>query len=127
MDKAIRYIKEKLIGIPRNALDYNKYLPLLIDKKEDSKIEVIPEIVPQWDHSPRSGSKRITAIFYNSTPELFCQHVKEALSVIKDKPEENQILILKSWNEWAEGNYMEPDLLYGKGYIRALRKALEDF
>ena len=34
--------------------------------------------------------------------------------------------MLKSWNEWAEGNYMEPDLKYGKGYIQALRKAIED-
>lgn len=127
IDKATRYIKEKLIGIPRNALDYKKYLPLLIDKKVDSKIEVIPEIVPQWDHSPRSGSKGGAAVFYNSTPELFCQHVKEALDVIKEKPEENQILVLKSWNEWAEGNYMEPDLKFGKGYIKALRRALEEF
>jgi hypothetical protein len=31
---------------------------------------------------------------------------------------------LKSWNEWGEGNYMEPDLKYGKGYIKALRLAI---
>ena len=32
----------------------------------------------------------------------------------------NNLVILKSWNEWAEGNYMEPDLKYGKGFINAL-------
>lgn len=127
IDKVTRYVKEKLIGIPRNALDYKKYIPILIDKIVDSRIEVIPEIVPQWDHSPRSGNRKGPAVLYNSTPELFYQHVKEALNVIKDKPEENQILILKSWNEWAEGNYMEPDLKNGKGFIKALRKALEEF
>ena len=126
LDKIIRYIREQITGIPRKALNYEKYYPILIDKKVDSAIEVIPEIVPQWDHSPRSGDKA-EAIFYNSTPDLFYKHVKEALDVIKNKPEENQILILKSWNEWAEGNYMEPDLKYGKGFIQALRKALKEY
>lgn len=127
IDKSTRFLKEKLLGIPRNALDFKKYLPYLIDKTVDSKIESIPEIIPQWDHSPRSENKAGAAILYNSTPELFYQQVKNALDVIKDKPKENQILILKSWNEWAEGNYMEPDLKYGKGFINALRKALEEF
>jgi hypothetical protein len=31
------------------------------------------------------------------------------------KPEEDQIIFIKSWNEWAEGNYLEPDMKYGKG------------
>ena len=126
IDKGYRYIKEIVTGIPRRALDYKSYYPLLIDKKVDSSIDVIPEIIPQWDHSPRSGNKAQT-ILYNSTPELFYQHLKDAFFVIKNKPVENQILILKSWNEWAEGNYMEPDLKFGKGYIKALRKAIEDF
>ena len=126
IDKARRFLKEKIVGIPRKALDYEKFYSVLIDKNIDSAIEVIPEIVPQWDHSPRSGNKA-EAIFYNATPELFYHHVLEALDAIKDKPEENQIMILKSWNEWAEGNYMEPDLKYGKGFIKALKKALDDF
>ncbi len=50
----------------------------------------------------------------------------EALEVIKDKPQAYQILMIKSWNEWAEGNYMEPDLKFGHGYIHALREALEE-
>ncbi|MBQ4014341.1 MAG: glycoside hydrolase family 99-like domain-containing protein, partial [Treponema sp.] len=32
---------------------------------------------------------------------------------------------LKSWNEWAEGNYIEPDLKYGKAYITALKNAID--
>ena len=126
IDKAKRFLKEKTLGIPRKALNYEKFYSILINKDIDSAIEVIPEIVPQWDHSPRSGNKA-EAIFYNATPELFYHHVIEALDAIKNKPEENQIIILKSWNEWAEGNYMEPDLKFKKGFIMALRKAIEDY
>ena len=60
------------------------------------------------------------------TPALFKKHVKMILNRIKDKPDEDKVIFLKSWNEWAEGNYMEPDLKWGKGYIRALREALEE-
>lgn len=43
-----------------------------------------------------------------------------------DKPYDLRILFLKSWNEWGEGNYVEPDLKYGRGYLDALREALLD-
>ena len=51
----------------------------------------------------------------------------DALEAVKDKPSEEQIILLKSWNEWGEGNYMEPDFKYGHGYIEALRKAVDEF
>lgn len=34
-------------------------------------------------------------------------------------------VFIKSWNEWGEGNYMEPDLKYGKGFIEALRRVVD--
>ena len=34
--------------------------------------------------------------------------------------------MVKSWNEWGEGNYMEPDLEFGHGYIEALANALKE-
>ena len=46
--------------------------------------------------------------------------------MIQNKPEEHRIVVIKSWNEWGEGNYMEPDMQYGHGYINALRDCLED-
>ena len=55
----------------------------------------------------------------------YLKNVNKALNVIKNK--KNQLLILKSWNEWGEGNYMEPDLQFKKGYIEALRRALDQF
>lgn len=44
-------------------------------------------------------------------------------SVLKDKV--NKIVFIKSWNEWAEGNYMEPDLKYGYRYLEKLQDVLE--
>lgn len=92
--------------------------------QEDYKENVYPIIYPNWDRSPRSG--RRATIYTGSTPELFKRHVKDAIKIISDKSPEHRILILRSWNEWAEGNYMEPDLRFGLGYINALHDALTE-
>lgn len=84
---------------------------------------IYPTIYPNWDVTPRLGY--IGTMFKNSTPDFFKLHVQQILSVVENKTEENRIIFLKSWNEWAEGNYMEPDLKYGKEYIKALNAALE--
>lgn len=90
---------------------------------EDRWENVYPTIVPNWDHSPRTG--KFGGILKNSTPELFQKHVEKTISYIQDKSSEHRVVILKSWNEWAEGNYMEPDLKHGRGYLEALKRALE--
>lgn len=88
---------------------------------EDSAENVYPSLLPQWDRSPRSG---MNGIYINSTPEKFEKTLKEALKLIENKQTEHKILFLKSWNEWAEGNYVEPDLKYGHGYLDVLRRQL---
>ena len=35
--------------------------------------------------------------------------------------------MLKSWNEWGEGNYIEPDTEFGHGYLEALRDGMSEF
>ena len=86
--------------------------------------EVIPTIIPQWDHTPRSGWNGL--LFVNSSPSLFKVVAKKAIQTVSHKSPQHQIIFLKSWNEWGEGNYMEPDLTNGRGYIDALRQAIEE-
>ena len=94
----------------------------LVDIIKSAK--VYPTIYPNWDVTPRIGY--IGTILQNSTPTLFKQHVQQILNIISHKDDEDQVIFLKSWNEWGEGNYMEPDLKFGKGFIHALRDALNE-
>lgn len=91
-----------------------------IDKNEN----VYPTIVPNYDRSPRGGKKAV--IFYDSTPDLFREHVQEALKIIENKEREHKILFLRSWNEWGEGNYIEPDAEFGRQYLDVLHNLLHD-
>lgn len=123
-DKVKKNIKSRICNVPKNMHEYKDVYPGYITEIDKDE-RVIPQIVPNWDHSPRGGRK--TGILHNSTPEYFAEHVRDAMEAIKDKPANHQILMLKSWNEWAEGNYMEPDLKFGKGYINALHGVLEEY
>ncbi len=83
------------------------------------KERVYPTIVPNWDHTPRSG--RFGRVFQDATPELFGKHIEQIFSHLDHKDQEDRIVFLKSWNEWGEGNYVEPDMKYGHGYLDAIR------
>jgi hypothetical protein len=93
--------------------------------EEDKWNNVYPTLLPQWDRTPRAGVK--TDPLVNSSPLKFQSTVEKALMLLENKPEEHQILFLKAWNEWGEGNYVEPDLKFGHGYLNAIRDAINKF
>lgn len=83
----------------------------------ESREDVIPTIITGWDHSPRSGRKALILTDY--TPESFASHADRALACVSRK--KNQLCLIKSWNEWAEGNYLEPDLQYRTAFLEVVR------
>ena len=82
-------------------------------------IEYYPCLVPNWDNTPRSALRGI--VLHGSNPELFRIQVKGAVSRVLQKHFDNRIVFVKSWNEWAEGNHLEPDSKFGRGYLEVLR------
>lgn len=107
-----------IVKCKQNKINKHLYVP------EDKWENVYPSLLPQWDRSPRSGKK--ARIYVKSTPEVFRQQLQQAIALIKEKNYEHRILFLQSWNEWAEGNYVEPDLKYGHGFLDVLRKEIID-
>lgn len=106
-------------GMVLRKYDYRRIIENL--KSENDKREnVYPTIIAGYDRTARAG--RNATIYYNYTPESFDKHVKQILNEVKNKKDENKIVFLKSWNEWAEGNYVEPDLKYGHAFLDVLRK-----
>lgn len=106
----------------RHVHTYAEEMRTLVDPIFDSSSDVYPAIYPNWDHSPRSGRNGL--ILTGGTPFLFEKHVSQVVEELKSKPDNHKIIFIKSWNEWGEGNYIEPDIKNGRAYLDALKEQL---
>jgi lipopolysaccharide biosynthesis protein len=90
----------------------------------------IPCVCPGWDNSPRR--KQGANIFINSTPACYERWLREIVNrLTPDRKAENQGLIspgslvfINAWNEWAEGNHLEPCERWSHAYLEATRRSL---
>lgn len=119
------YVKLMRVAFKRGQIYQYSDAMKYFSGEEDALECCFPTIIPNWDHSPRSG--RAGHIIINSTPELFKKHVKVAFNKVIHKEEQHRLVFLRSWNEWGEGNYVEPDLKFGRGYLEALKEAIQEF
>lgn len=110
------------VGLPVGRFfDYSKTVRGFF-APEDRWENVYPTIMPNWDRSPRAAT--LDGIYVHTNPQAFEKHIRQALEYIRDKQDAHQVLFLKSWNEWGEGNYVEPDLEFGHGWLEAIRKKI---
>lgn len=84
--------------------------------------EQYPCVIPNWDNTPRSGVNGV--VFHHSSPELFRTHLKKAVEQVLHREPEKRIMFIKSWNEWAEGNYLEPDKKFGRTYLEVIQNEI---
>jgi lipopolysaccharide biosynthesis protein len=83
-----------------------------------------PCVTPQWDNSARRR-KNGAFIFHGSTPELYEKWLRAAIDKVKsDRPDEN-IVFINAWNEWGEGNHLEPCQKWGCAYLEATKRAID--
>ena len=116
-----RYLHNHLPFLPVMSYNYPKTVANFFSP-EDSWENVFPTVIPQWDRTPRVGS--MDGIYTNASPDSFRKHLEDAINIVSNKQPEHRLIFLKSWNEWAEGNYVEPDEKYGHQYLEAIRAAL---
>lgn len=102
------------------------YLNILAKvKKEWAKIDstysipYYPHISVGWDNSPRMVR---SPVMKNNTPENFEKGLRMAKAYIDAHPKQAPLITINSWNEWTETSYLEPDNLYGYGYLDAVKK-----
>lgn len=122
---------EKRLRLKLNNLLHKRGYPMVIPYTEMAAALIPPNVpgivyhpcvVPNWDNTPRSGRRGY--VFSGSTPERFKNHVVHAVNRIREAPSAEPLLFVKSWNEWAEGNYLEPDRKWGRAYLEAFRDGI---
>lgn len=108
------YINNKIV-------DYAEVTQAMM-ARETPSYKLFPSVTPAWDNSAR---RKVGAdIFADSTPakyEAWLRHIVKRF--VPYSPEENFIFI-NAWNEWAEGNHLEPCQRWGRQYLEATARAL---
>jgi hypothetical protein len=128
LDRLVKTLRGRSVG---GYLGNHSRLPLTADYASliDNALKSIrfgpghyPSVLPNWDSTPRHGRKGL--VLLDSSPELFRVHLREAIAVVQSREPNQRLIFVKSWNEWAEGNYLEPDSCFGDGYLEVIREEL---
>ena len=119
--RRLRAAYRTLRGRPVHVYDYADALrDFLVDAPPG--VTRYPAVIPGWDNTPRSGLRGV--VLHDATPALFGRHVRGALAQVAGHEPERRLVFVKSWNEWAEGNYLEPDERWGRAFLETLRDAV---
>lgn len=102
--------------------DYEKCV-IGINKFVKSDSNEIPIVFPGWDSTIRHGKGGVCLL--NNKPSSFSAHLQLCSDILKERPKSERYLVIKSWNEWAEGNFMEPSEQYGTQYLDCFRNVFE--
>lgn len=104
-----------------NYKDYVKYRM----KSPLPEGKVYPCVSPGFDNSPRRVGKTFMA-FKGSTPQIFGRWLADTLNRFIPFSKDENFVFINAWNEWAEGNHLEPDQKWGRGYLEETKRAIED-
>lgn len=102
----------------------DEYVKNIVTESEKIRIPFYPNISVGWDNNVRFFDF-VPGVVKNNPPGLF----KEACEKIKSFADESMekgimkapFITVNSWNEWTETSYLQPDDLYGYGYLEAIR------
>jgi lipopolysaccharide biosynthesis protein len=80
-------------------------------------------VTPGFDNTARRPNG--ATIVVNSSPSKYGEWLQKTVAwTAENNPANRQVVFINAWNEWAEGNHLEPDLLHGRAYLEATRDAL---
>lgn len=103
-----------------NTVPY-KWMGEHLKHLKDFDFKLYPSLVPGWDNTSRRGTNP-TLILENSTPEYFGDWLSKIKADFNPYSEDENFIFINAWNEWAEGNHLEPDQKFGTQYLESVKK-----
>jgi lipopolysaccharide biosynthesis protein len=80
-------------------------------------------VTPSWDNTPRRGAGAF--VIHGSTPDAYERWLRTVIARSSPTADGERIVFVNAWNEWAEGNHLEPCQKWGRAYLEATQKAVE--
>lgn len=81
-----------------------------------------PCVCPGWDNSPRRRQQ--ARILAGATPDLYERWLTGLLDGFRPFSDEEDLVFVNAWNEWAEGAHLEPDQQWGRLFLEAHARAV---
>ncbi len=103
--------------------DYRKMVAQILAKPEPAYARYRC-VTPGFDNSARRRQE--ATIFLHSTPDAYEAWLAEMArrELANSRPANQKLVFINAWNEWAEGNHLEPDQKWGHAYLEATQRAL---
>jgi hypothetical protein len=98
------------------------YADIWQDFLRAGKIPYMIPLAPGWDSRPWHGSKALVRT--DPTPDKFKEMCERAKALLDSGAPGlvPKTVIVEAWNEFGEGDYIEPSKQFGFGYLDALRE-----
>jgi hypothetical protein len=121
LKRLLRNIKN--FGVINSRLrlyDYAEAIEIMKLVESESFDKIMPTVFLGWDNTARKGDSAI--VISGNTPELFLKELYRVHQKLQKAKENNGIIFINAWNEWAEGCHLEPDMKNEYSYLEAIRK-----
>lgn len=94
--------------------------------KVTPKSKFLPCSLVGWDNTPRRGKNGI--VLTNRNKEVFKKFLRQDVQSLlsQNRPVEEQFIFINAWNEWAEGNFLEPSIKHGRSYLEAVKEVFKE-
>jgi lipopolysaccharide biosynthesis protein len=113
-------VSERAYGLHR-VYDYGDVVQRMV-RRQPVEYPRFPCVMPRWDNSPRREVDAI--IMRGATPELYGEWLAHVLKSVALRASSERFVFINAWNEWGEGNHLEPDTTWGTGFLEATASAL---
>jgi len=122
---ALKTFKEKeyrlLLEMQHKVWDYKEYVDY-VTQQPLPEYKWFPGIAPSWDNYARK--KKNYFMFKNASPQAYMKWLKHIVDSYKPKSLEENFIFINAWNEWAEGNHLEPCSKWGLQYLESTKEVL---
>ncbi|NOD64537.1 MULTISPECIES: glycoside hydrolase family 99-like domain-containing protein [unclassified Ruegeria] len=122
-----RLVDNLTSGFEGGIYDYDDIVSKEVRKKPSAK-KTFRTAMLSWDNTARRGLK--ASVFTDFSLTRYSQWLSANIENTAKNPvltDDERIVFINAWNEWAEGTHLEPDQHYGYGYLDATRKVLADY
>jgi len=122
--RLVNYVFRLAMGenIFSSIISYKEYVRFQLRSTMPS-YKRYPCVTPMWDNSARR--KRAFFAFYGSTPKLFGTWLQNVMNKFMPYSDDENFIFINAWNEWAEGNHLEPDMKWGDGYLNEVKRLIK--